>query len=367
MGIKIRSTIKKDQNHWYTLSEPVYYIGIATEHFAPFYYEDEVLYIEPQNKKTPDGKLKFDIVVKPFTWETHFWDGTSLLPDKGNKTLDALFRASLLHDVIYERVEQISKTTGIPVKCLLAFADDCLKLVADYNEANPFLTRIVHSITRFGGSIYHKLKKLLIVPLVLTISSNLACYSIQTTIDEIPTQINYSGPYTEDFTDQADQADQEDQADSSPVVLEANESIIVNQVNSNSTESILDNPAIISGYKSKGNPDCSKCVEDKDIQITDLKITSSGLTFKWVSKGNRWGLTESDVGLIACIGYGESIDKMTFAKFDWCRFSNTSRDFKNLDSGYNGLSKDILKSRCIGLFLMDKSGKKRTNILLNSL
>jgi hypothetical protein len=109
--------------------------------------------------------------------------------------LDALLRASVFHDVGYARVEAISKATGIPVKDLLAFFDDCLKLLAEGYGASKKLTNPVYQALRFGGSWYHKLMKLFAIALVLL---TMGCYTVKTTMLDPPPDIQYTGPFTQE-------------------------------------------------------------------------------------------------------------------------------------------------------------------------
>jgi predicted AAA+ superfamily ATPase len=86
----------------------------------------------------------------------------------------------------------ISNATGVPIKALLAFADDCLKLTADYFGASTKATGAIHSILRTFGSLYHKIHGLIFVVLLSALVAG--CYSIQTTIDEFPPDVDYVGP-----------------------------------------------------------------------------------------------------------------------------------------------------------------------------
>lgn len=186
-----KEAIEKDHDHWYGLQGPVDYGRIKTSRFPAFNYQDDFLLVEKVNEDTSHWWLK------SFDPESKIWDGTSNLPDKGCKSLDALFRASVFHDVGYARVEAISKATGIPVKDLLAFFDDCLKLLAEGYGAKKAVTGPVYHALRFGGSLYHKLMKLFGI-LVFAIFFVTGCYAVKTQLLDEPPQYIFTGPFTQE-------------------------------------------------------------------------------------------------------------------------------------------------------------------------
>lgn len=186
-----KDAIEKDHDHWYGLQGPVDYGRIQTSRFPAFNYQDDFLLVEKVDEDTSHWWLK------SFDPESKIWDGTSNLPDKGCKSLDALLRASVFHDVGYARVEAISKATGIPVKDLLAFFDDCLKLLAEGYGAKKSVTTPVYQALRFGGSWYHKLMKLFGV-LVFALFFITGCYTVKTQLLDEPPDYIFSGPFTQE-------------------------------------------------------------------------------------------------------------------------------------------------------------------------
>lgn len=175
--------IEKDNDHKYVLQQDLAFRGVSTKHFQPFDYSDDILEFR---KVSAD---KFDLVLKA---GGDIYDGTSMLPDKGTKTLNALLKAHFVHDAIYEQSTKISNATGVPIKALLAFADDCLKLTADFFGASKPVTSAIHGVLRTFGSLYHKIHGLIFVVLLSVLVAG--CYSIQTTIDEFPADVEYVGP-----------------------------------------------------------------------------------------------------------------------------------------------------------------------------
>ncbi len=353
----VYKVLKEDANHFYGNQFIVDYGVIRTTHFKAFDYEDEFLVVE----RVDDERSHW--WIKNFEPETKIWDGSSLALDKGKiwfLDFDALFRASMAHDVIYERAEAISKATGIPVKKILAFADDCLKILAEGYGASPKMTTPLHKILRFGGNMFHQIKKLIGIFLVTLLCG---CYSIQTEIESPVPEIHWTGPFSFDTTNKLDTTANlpgHSQNDSAPT----NEYISIPSVpNQPVTPEV---PPIAFQIESFGSPNCSKAKEVSEAQIKDLKISKNGLTYRWATGGcEKLGASSaSDYSqTLAVAGYG---DGKTFkaAKFDWISTSRTSRSFENIYDHYNGFDPDKFfsaKHRCF--FIMSKDGKKRTNIL----
>lgn len=184
----IYDILEKDGNHEYGLKYNVDYGVIRTMHFKAFDYIDDVIVVEKVDEERSHWWFK------AFEPGKGYWDGTSLLPDKGKigfLNFDALFKASVFHDVIYKKAEAISKATGIPVEKILAFADDMLKILAEGYGASKKMTGPVHTLVRFGGSLYHNIKKLFLIALLLSLCG---CYTIKTEMESPPPEIHYVGP-----------------------------------------------------------------------------------------------------------------------------------------------------------------------------
>lgn len=117
-----------------------------------------------------------------------------------------------------------------------------------------------------------------------------------------------------------------------------------------------------------GNPNVSKAVEDPEYQIANLRINGrNGMSYSWTKKNSTlWGAAPTDAEAIAVAGYLEN-GVFQCSKFDWIGLSRTTRDFKNLNTGYNGWPAEkfyAAKTRCF--FIMSKDGKKRTNIIFDN-
>lgn len=186
----VYNVLEKDGNHEYGLKYPADYGIIRTGHFPAFNYEDDVLLVT----KVDADRSRW--IIKAFEPGKGLFDGTSLLPDKGKfgfLDFDALLKAACFHDVVYKLSDAISEATGIPVKCILAFADDMLALLAEGYGAKKTMTRPIHWLVRVGGSIYHKVKKLLPV-LLLTFCPG--CFSLDTEMESpSPPEVQITGPF----------------------------------------------------------------------------------------------------------------------------------------------------------------------------
>lgn len=113
-----------------------------------------------------------------------------------------------------------------------------------------------------------------------------------------------------------------------------------------------------------GGFDGSRAAEDPNTQIKDLHITKSKLTYKW-AKGSlkNWGLADTDAGAIACCFFWDG-KQWIGAKTDWISTSRTSRDFKNLNAGYNGWKPELYWAATKRAFcIASRDGKKRTNLI----
>ena len=190
----VREAVESDHDHWYGLTYNLNFGKIRTSRFKAFDYEDDLWLVERVSDDTSIWWLK------SFAPETHYWDGTSNLPDKGTKSLDAMLKASVFHDCGYAKVEAMSKATGIPEKDLLAFFDDCFKLLSEGYGASKKVTGPVYQILRIGGSLYHRLMKWLAAFLVLLTSAG--CCSVQTELLDEPPDFTFSGPFTMEQLDQ---------------------------------------------------------------------------------------------------------------------------------------------------------------------
>ena len=119
---------------------------------------------------------------------------------------------------------------------------------------------------------------------------------------------------------------------------------------------------------SAGHPNVANAIEDPNVQICNLSIYGhSGLSYFWKKNDlSVWGLAYDEIEAYAVAGYDDGTGSFVCRKFDWISSSRLNRDFENINSGYNGWEPEKFysaKRRCF--FIMNKSGSKRTNILVD--
>ena len=99
-------------------------------------------------------------------------------------------------------------------------------------------------------------------------------------------------------------------------------------------------------------------------RATIKKINKNGLSFSWISGsceslGPTKGKSDAACHARLWVKIGGS---WSGGKFDWISTSRTSRDFKNIYSGYNGWSSSMLsKASEFGFDIYHPGTKKKTN------
>ena len=102
-----------------------------------------------------------------------------------------------------------------------------------------------------------------------------------------------------------------------------------------------------------------------DVTIGDLKMKSDGLSFKWVNDLSAWGIANEDASqALACLFVQTAGGEWVGGKFDWISSSRTTRDFKNVYSGYNDWSLANVPNPCtVAFVVVSKDGKKLSNVI----
>lgn len=115
-------------------------------------------------------------------------------------------------------------------------------------------------------------------------------------------------------------------------------------------------------------------VETPDAQISSLRMSRNGLSYRW-AKGGCEALGATSAGdcdhTLACAFYWSDAEGAWIGgKFDWISTSRTTRDFKNIHPGpdgkaYRGWRSDLFFAAPRRAFcIVSKDGKKRTNLLV---
>jgi len=114
--------------------------------------------------------------------------------------------------------------------------------------------------------------------------------------------------------------------------------------------------------------DGSKAAEDAGARIGSLKVSASGLSYKWEKGGcERLGASSaSDASCLACLFCFDG-SAWRGGKFDWISTSRTTRDMKNVEDGYNGWDAGAFRSaKAYAFVIVSKDGRKRTNVAVQN-
>lgn len=114
------------------------------------------------------------------------------------------------------------------------------------------------------------------------------------------------------------------------------------------------------GFRGQNAIKCEEAI------IADLKVKSNGMSYRWVTGGcealgadNATDASQT-VACLFCLINGEWLG----GKFDWISTSRTTRDFKNIATGYHGWdSAAIDKAEAYRFVIVSKNGKERTNVI----
>lgn len=109
------------------------------------------------------------------------------------------------------------------------------------------------------------------------------------------------------------------------------------------------------GYKSSG------------VAISGLRASSGGLSFKYDTNLSAWGYGNGECGGYACMFVQTTSGTWVGGKFDWISSSRSSRDFKNVYSGYSGWNLDNVPNPCqIAFVILDVNSKRRSNVIVGT-
>ena len=114
--------------------------------------------------------------------------------------------------------------------------------------------------------------------------------------------------------------------------------------------------------------DGSKAAEDAGARIGSLKVSASGLSYKWEKGGcERLGASsKTDASCLACLFCFDG-SAWRGGKFDWISTSRTTRDMKNVEDGYNGWDAGAFRSaKAYAFVIVSKDGRRRTNVAVQN-
>ncbi len=100
-------------------------------------------------------------------------------------------------------------------------------------------------------------------------------------------------------------------------------------------------------------------------RISSLSVSHSGMSYAWVSGGceDLGAASHTDAACLACL-FCLIDGQWVGGKFDWISTSRRTRDFKNIDDGYNGWPTDaISRGEAFAFVIVSKNGRERTNVI----
>ena len=110
----------------------------------------------------------------------------------------------------------------------------------------------------------------------------------------------------------------------------------------------------------------ARAVRHDGVEIGSLNVGRDGMSYRWVRGGcETIGATSrGDAGhTLACLFYLDASGKWQGGKFDWISTSRTTRDFKNIHSGYNGWNAAEFDAATEFAFVIVGTGGRRSNVI----
>ena len=118
------------------------------------------------------------------------------------------------------------------------------------------------------------------------------------------------------------------------------------------------------GFSGKNASPVSGC------EIGSLKVSSSGMSYKWVKGGcEQLGASSRTAADCICALFVKGKDgQWRGGKFDWISTSRTTRSFENIaEAGYNGWPKSSIETATAYAFcIVSGDGRKRSNVIVSA-
>ena len=109
-----------------------------------------------------------------------------------------------------------------------------------------------------------------------------------------------------------------------------------------------------------GGFDGSKAQVDGRCRLSGIKVRESGMSVKWESRAPSDWKRDKD-GLVVCAAFHWDGAQWVGGKFDWIDESRTTRDWKNVRSGYNGwMAEPFFAAKRHAFCVVSADGKKRS-------
>ena len=357
MANKVIKYIKADNAASYGLDEEVSVVLMG----------DDVAYagktLVPREYTTKDGSLTIAqtedaidwgvrLVAHPFPAESHLWNGPDVIANNQYRAM----LASLFHDLIWEHGDELAKAWGVTKKDVLTWGDGVLYALWMYASADSLRgrieARVAWQVCEWSRGWYHSLKKLL----------GLHCLAFALLLAGCGTPPDWTVAEITG-TNAVLRAMGKDKQEIclSEGVTNENVGAEVEIVGKTDTFDFSSLDWAWGGFNGKAAKPVEGC------EIGSLKVTASGLSYKWARGGceNLGASSSTDYSqTLACL-FCRIGGKWQGGKIDWISTSRTTRDFKNVRKGYAGWRKDAIEAASAFAFcIVSKDGKKRTNVIV---
>ena len=392
---KVIKYVREDNSHFYGLDEDVTAVvtGEGVSPWAEGSGDPEVI---PGygSVTTADGTLSVEatgpgrviLVAHPFDASLEVWNGPDVLPD----TTYRWMLASLFHDLIWAHRKELAAAFGRDVPFVLDWGTDVLHVLwvhASGNAIQRLEARIAWHVCGFAAPWYHSVKKILrlhCLPWLLGVVCLAGCatppdWEIES-IGGTNAVLRAMGVAHE--AGALGRPPAGDSTISSPSGQVTPSSSSAASAGSSVSPGEVDARTGFEGPSAPGDAGASDAVDFSALdwcwggikgggaqlvdgcRIGSLRVTSSGLSYKWEQGGceKLGAASKTEASCVAAL-FCRISGKWVGGKFDWISTSRTSRDFKNISSGYSGWDKSaVSKADAFAFVIVSGDGSRRSTV-----
>ena len=358
---KIIKYVKADNEACFGLDEEVSVVlmgddvGLVAWHFIEDAYttKDGSLSIKPE---WSNGWL-IRLTAHPFPAESRLWNGPDVIANNQYRSM----LASLFHDLIWEHGDELAKAWGVTKKDVLTWGDGVLYALWMYASEDSLRgrieARVAWSVCEFSKGWYHSLKKLLglhSILFALLLASGCGTPPDWTVAEISGTNAIHRAMGRVEAVAPAAEPPESAQ-DGEPAVAPVTPTASADAVDFASLNWSY------GGFSGKNAKLADGC------EIDSLKVTSDGMSYKWVKGGceqldkNCSHSNPCCTCALFCLVDGKWIG----GKWEHISTDRTTRDFKNVKEGYGGWDASALgKAKAYAFVILDDGAKKRTNVIV---
>lgn len=294
------------------------------------------------------------LTAHPFPTSSHLWNGPDVIANNQYRSM----LASLFHDLIWEHGDELAKAWGVTKQDVLRWGDGVLYALWMYASEDSMRgrieARVAWQVCEFSRGWYHSLKKLLglhCLAFALLLAAGCGTPPDWTVAEITGTnaihramgRVETVGPVAPDVP-----------------VTPANDQQETQSADAVDYSSLDWRYGGFSGAKAKPVDGC---------EIGSLKVTSDGMSYKWVRGGcEKLGASNrEDAGATIAALFCKIDGKWQGGKWEWISTSRTTRSLENIKKGYGGWDASVLgKATAYAFVIVSDDGKRRTNVALFS-